>query len=311
MRRTASIGVAVLSTIIAGIMLSFIGPGPAAFVEGLIKAATTPSLVSYSVIYAAILVAAASGLVLSYRAGLITIGVEAQVTASAVAALYALAYAGLGLPGALTLAAIVSLAIGIVIAALRVYLDVNEILSSLMINYIVLYMVNGLVSGPLREGAFTKTRSIEAFVGPLEAGLAAVSMAALSWILLERTSLGISLRASGPAPRAADIYTIGRARAMLLSSLPQSLAAAAAGLILLGGIQTVFTALKQPQGYGYAAVLVSWMAELSPTTLIPVSLFFAWIAGAGFILQAYGMPSSLVLLLQSIALTVYMVARRL
>ncbi|WP_256204917.1 ABC transporter permease subunit [Aeropyrum camini] len=190
------------------------------------------------------------------------------------------------------------------------YLGVNEILSSLMINYVVLYTVNGLVSGPLREGAFTKTRSIEAFISPFEAGVAALALAALSWALLERTSLGISLRASGSAPLAADIYTMGRARAMLVSSLPQSLAAAAAGLILLGGLQTSFTALKQPQGYGYAAVLVSWMAELSPATLIPVSLLFAWIAGAGFLLQAYGMPSSLVLLLQSVALAVYMIARR-
>ncbi len=310
MERWQAFASSIIVTILAGALLSLAGPGPASFLSSLYKSVTTPSLIGYAAVFASILAVAAAGLVPAYRAGFITIGVEAQITASALTVLYVMAYAGLNWPVALAAAIVVSLVIGLVVYLLRVYARVNEVLSSLMMNYVVVYVVNALVSGPLRAGAFTKTLYIDRFIGPLHALAIAVFVIIAVYWLERNTILGIMASTAGKAPLALDTYAWGVDKAYLFVTLVQGVTAAIAGFILLTGLQLGFTALSQPQGYGYASVLLAWMSELSIQTVAPASIFFAWLAGAGYLLQATGLPSSIVILLQSIALGSYIVLRR-
>lgn len=297
-------------TIISGAIISMAGPGPEAFLSSLYKSLTTPSLLGYIAVFASILAIASAGLAPAYKAGFITIGVEAQITASALTVLYVMAYLGYSWPAALVAGSIVSIIISLVVYLLRVYARVNEVLSSLMMNYIIVYVVNAMVSGPLRSGAFTKTLYIDRLIGPMHAITAAVLMLAIVYWLDRNTILGVMSSSAGKAPLALDTYAWGIPRAYLATVILQSATAAVSGFILLTGLQLGFTALSQPQGYGYASVLLAWMSELSVQAILPASLFFAWLAGAGYLLQATGLPSSMVILLQSIALGSYIVLRR-
>ena len=310
MKRWQAYALSIAVTILSGTLISIVGPGPETFLSSLYKSVSTPSLLGYITMFASILAIASAGLVPVYKAGFITIGVEAQITASALAVLYVMAYLGYSWPVALTTGLALSIVIGLVVYLLRVYARVNEVLSSLMMNYIIVYIVNALVSGPLRSGAFTKTIYIDRLIGPLHALTVAVLVLAIVYWLDRSTILGIMTSSAGKAPLALDTYAWGVSRSYLASVLLQSATAAIAGFILLTGLQLGFTALSQPQGYGYASVLLAWMSELSVQAILPASLFFAWLAGSGYLLQATGLPSSIVILLQSIALGSYIVLRR-
>ncbi len=310
MKRWQAYILSIAITIVSGAVISVAGPGPEVFLSSLYKSLSTSSLLGYIVVFASILTIASAGLVPVYKAGFITIGVEAQITASALAVLYVLAYLDYSWPIALIAGSIVSIVIGLVVYSLRVHARVNEVLSSLMMNYIIVYIVNAMVSGPLRSGAFTKTIYIDRIIGPIHAITAAVLLLATVYWLDRSTILGIMSASAGKAPLALDTYAWGIPRAYLVAVLLQSVTAAVAGFILLTGLQLGFTALSQPQGYGYASVLLAWMSELSVQAILPASLFFAWLAGSGYLLQATGLPSSIVILLQSVALGSYIVLRR-
>ncbi len=279
-------------------------------VPGLLRALATvytrPDLLESAILYSAPITASAIGLAAAYRARFLTIGSEGQVLAGALAAMWILCYAGLqgplALPAAAALAALAGTLLGLVVGVLRAVLGVNETLSSLMLNYIVLAYANYLIAGPWRAGAFTETRSVPAqYTVPWQAVLAVlVSLAFIVEALTRWTRFGVAVEALGAAPRAAETYSIPSRRLYVYVSALQGATAGLGGALMLTGFQRVLTAMSVSPGYGYMGILVAWLALLSPAASLLAGYFFSTLIVAGYILQSSRVPFNTVLVIQSI-----------
>ena len=281
--------------------------GALGFAEALAAVYTRPGMLARLALYTAPISVAAAGLAIAYRARLITIAAEGQLVAGAAAALWATAYSGL--PGdpalvkaaALALASLVGVAVALLVAVLRVALAANEILVSLMLNYVAMYVVNHLVSSAWRVGAFTMTRPVpEPYrLAWWESLAIAVAVAAAYWWVASRTLLGYEADALGRAPRAAVTYGVSPARVIYAVSLLQGAAGGLAGALTVMGFQHVLTAMSVTPGYGYMGVLVAWLSGLNPLLCLPGSVLYAGIAQATVLVQAMGVSAGAALAMQA------------
>ncbi len=250
------------------------------------------------------------GVALSFRAGLFNVGGEGQLYAGAIAC----AAVGIGLPHLpaplLPLAAVIASALaGAAWAwwpgALKLWLGVDEVVTTLMGNFVALLATNFLVTGVLRDpaayGATSRLLPASSWL-PAIPGLpnatiglpVAVLLAVLGWVVLFRTVWGAGLRAAGSNLRFAEAVGI-RARRDVLSAMALSgaLAGLAGGLYVLG-IGHRFEQNFSP-GFGLMALTVALLARLHPLGLIATSLIFALLLnGAAYMQIATDVPRSLV-----------------
>ncbi len=273
------------------------------------RALTSTAGLEAAVKYMGPIAASAAGLALAYRAGFITIGAEGQVLLGSAVALWLLAYAWtnapaiVGVPAALALASLAGAVWGAIPGLLRVYGGVNEVLSSLMLNYVALSIINYLVAGPWRAGPFTATRPLpdEYAVGPVAVAIAVVGLAGLFEFIHRRTRLGVAAEAYGAAPKAAVTYTMPRGRLIMALALLSGAAAGFGGGLMMLSFQRTLQAMSQPPGYGYMGVLVAWLAGRRAAVAVPAALFFSVLVVAGYSMEALGVPFNFVLLVQAMA----------
>ncbi len=269
----------------------------------------SPAGLEAAVKYMGPIAASAAGLAPAYRAGFITIGAEGQVLLGSAVTLWLLVYAwpdapvALGVALSLALAALVGAAWGAVPGILRVYGRVNEVLSSLMLNYVALSTINYLVAGPWRAGPFTATKPLpdEYSIGLLGVAIAVLGLAAFFEFIHKRTRLGVAAEAYGAAPRAALTYTMPRGRLILTLALLSGAAAGIGGGLIMLSFQRSLQAMSQPPGYGYMGVLVAWLAGRRAAATVPAALFFSVLVVAGYSMEALGVPFNFVLLVQALA----------
>lgn len=233
---------------------------------------------------AAPLLFSALSVTVAFRAGMFSIGAEGQMW---VGALAATAVATCAVPGVLPLAWLAGLCAGAALSVfaceLRERRGVPELLSTLLLNFMVVQLVAYMVErGPLRERAGQLTQSdpiVEAARMDGAVGFVAVSFVfalAAAWgvhVLLHRSAFGLRLRAAGegePAARLAG-FPIGRDRRVAFL-----VAGALAGL---GGavelLATTQRLLPQPfDGEGYLGVAVALVARLRPARVVVAALGF-------------------------------------
>ncbi len=293
--------------VLAGLMVVSATPaGVEGALDALASALTNPRHLESAARFMAPIAVAGAGLAIAYRAGFITIGAEGQMLVASITALWVYEYSSLdfGRPAvAALLAVVVGVVWGIIPGLLRAFMSVNEVLTSLMLNYVALSLVNHLVSGPMRSGAFTQTR----FIGEdamLPAGFLVFAALAFSGSLeafRRWTMIGASLEAFGTAPRAARTYLITGRRAILYAALISGVAGGLAGFLMLSGFQRGFTALSSTPGYGYMGVLAAWLGLRSPLGAMAAAMLFSVLVVAGYLLQPQGVPASVALLIQALA----------
>ncbi len=250
------------------------------------------------------LLLAGVGLVLAFRAQFWNIGAEGQILAGATAATWVALFLPFSMPApwmlpAMFLAGFVGGALwGLVPTVLRLRLSVNEVITTLMMNYVAIYLVSWLVHGPwkgpeMRGFAFTDSFPPAAVI-PLIAGtrvhwptlVIGLLLAAGSALLLSRTRLGFEIRVQGENPDAARYAGIDPTRTTLLVML---LAGGAAGLAGVGEVAGIHRRLLDPNqislGFGYAAIIVAWLARGSPLAAIVTSLFLGVVFAAGDVMR--------------------------
>ena len=284
----------------------------------LIYVYTNPSSLATAVLYSGPIIASALGLAIAYKAFFISIGAEGQVLVSGLTALWLLAYVWPE-PGNhyILLALFSSIALGslwgILPGLLKAYAEVNEVLTSLMLNYVALSVVNYAVSGPLRWGPFTITKEIpdNYTLGPLAIIAFAVALSGLYSFILWRTRLGLAIESLGLAPKAASTYGYDNRKTIVYVSLLAGASSGLGGFLMVTGFQWSFKALSEPPGYGYMGVLVAWMSSNNPALVLPLGYLFSTILVAAKHLQGAGMPLSSVLALEAVmALTAAFISTR-
>jgi simple sugar transport system permease protein len=247
---------------------------------------------------------------IAFRAGILNIGAEGQLLAGAAAAV-AMGLAADGLPRvvALPLVLLSGAAAGSAWAGiagwLRLRFGVLEVISTLMLNFVAVYVVSWLVRGPMQEPSGVYPQTVElgtaARLPTLIAGhrvhlglLIAVSLAGFAWWMLSRTAAGFCVRAVGasaPAARSAGGVDPARTAAVVFV-----LSGALAGLGGASEATGVTFALYEglSPGYGYSAIAVALLARLHPLAIVGTAVLFGALeAGAAAMQRDAMVPSVL------------------
>jgi simple sugar transport system permease protein len=249
------------------------------------------------------------------RLGLTIIGGEGAVVLGGVAAAaIALPFVGI-LPAFLVLilmaaAAMVAGGVWIGFAGfLRHYRGVNETISSLLLAYIAIALMNQFVEGPLRDPASLNKPSTtplpaDYMLGKIPGmdvhwGLAIGIVACIiSWVLIEVTSYGFAARIAGGNVRAAQIQGLPVGRLIVGFTAIAGSFAGLAGMIEVAAVQGSANA-SLAAGYGYTGILVAFLARHNPLAIIPVAILLGGIdASGGLIQRRMGLPDATVLVLQ-------------
>jgi simple sugar transport system permease protein len=195
---------------------------------------------------------------------------------------------------------------------LRQFRGINETISSLLLAYIAIGLFKHLVEGPLRDPASLNKPSTYALAEGLRiAGMAgsdvhwglvlgvAACLAAAFW--LRATPSGFAVRVVGGNPRAAQLVGLPASRLVVIACALGGAAAGLAGAVEVAAVHTSANAALIA-GYGYAGILVAFIARHHPLAVIPVAILFGGFGAAGSLLQRrLGLPDASVLVLQGIA----------
>jgi simple sugar transport system permease protein len=283
----------VLTIITMGVIFAVMGAPPLTAIETfLIEPLTTTTGLGSLAVRAAPLIMIGVGLSFCYRANVWNIGGDGQFTFGA------LAGGGLALmliPNApfwwcYPLVLLAGIAGGMfwggIVAFLKLYFNANEILTSLMLNYIAQLVLVWLVTGPWRDphgfgfpqsamfgnGATTPNiiPNSTVHLGCLLAPLLAIVV----WQVMTRFVLGFQLRVVGQAPRAARYAGFSNARLTWIAMLVSGGLSGLAGIIEVTGPIGQLTTGITP-GYGYTAVIVAFLGRLHPIGVIFAGLLLA------------------------------------
>jgi general nucleoside transport system permease protein len=254
------------------------------------------------------------------QAGLMIIGGEGAFVVGGLTA----AMAGVELHGASPFVALAAMAAAGISAggiwiglagALRHWRGVNETISSLLLNYIAIAILNQLVEGPFRDPhSLNKpsSRSIgyDHMIGTIPGtdihwGLVVGIVVCIgAYILIRHTTVGFAARIAGGNLRAARMVGLPIGWLVMLTCVLGGAAAGLAGMIELAAVQERASA-DLITGYGYAGILVAFLARQNALAIIPVAVLLGGIAASGGLLQRHlGLPDAATVVLQGIIFVV-------
>jgi general nucleoside transport system permease protein len=197
---------------------------------------------------------------------------------------------------------------GLIPALLKTKFNVNEIISTLMMNYIAVFWNNYFIYAVWSEGGFQMSKSFPKTAWlprladlskaiPWTRGLTthlgllfALVAAAVIWFILYRSKWGYEIRLIGDNPKAAKYSGISIAKNIIMVL---SLSGALAGLAGMAEISGVVHRLQGSisTGYGFTGIIIAWLAKLNPAAVIVVSILFGALILAGRELQPKGIPT--------------------
>jgi ABC-type uncharacterized transport system permease subunit len=304
--------------VLSALVLATIGVSPWEALSSLVRGAFGSEFaLTQSALKAIPLALTGLAVALCLRMRLWNIGAEGQFHAGAIGATWAaLTFSSMSALGLLPLmigAAMVAGAAWAALAAVpRALWGVNEIITTLLLNYVAILAVAYLVTGPWRSEASFNLPVSDVFgsgaVLPrlgdslLHIGVFFPLVAALVLlVVLHRSKWGYEVRMIGASPDAARLAGMSTAKNIVVVMLTAGALAGVAGMI---EVSTSFGRLRQgiSPGYGYMAIVIAALAAGNLLgTLVVAFLFGGFIVGA-FALQALGVPQAFVLLLQGIIL---------
>ncbi len=194
---------------------------------------------------------------------------------------------------------------------LRQYRGVNETISSLLLVYIALAVLNHLVEGVMRDPAsLNKPSTYEIgaanMIGSIPGtdvhwGLVFGLVAAVaSYILIYHTTFGFAARVAGGNVRAAKIVGLSVGKLILIICFIAGASAGLAGMVEVAAVQGRTNA-NLAAGYGFTGILVAFLSRQNPLAIIPVAILLGGISASGGLLQRrLGLPDASVQVLQGI-----------
>lgn len=248
----------------------------------------------------------------AFKARLFNIGAEGQLYVGALAAVAVGGMHGGGgwdLPPAvlfvlMMLAAALAGALLLLGPALmKTRMGVDEVVTTLLLNFIVLLLVSLMLDGPMKDPTAMGWPQSVALLGDLELSkliaqtrvhtglLWAVALAVALWALMQYTVLGFDIRALGANPRAAAFAGVSITRTVVVVALLSGGLAGLAGAIEVAG-RTSYLTLDMSPGYGYSGIVIAMLAALHPLAVVVASVFVAgMLVGADSMSRAVGVPT--------------------
>jgi simple sugar transport system permease protein len=255
-----------------------------------------------------------SGLTLAFRAKFWNIGAESQLLMGAIFS----TWVGLNWGPHLPAPVIVPLMFfagflggglwGLIPAILKVKFSINEVITTLMMNYICNEFMKFLIVGPWRGKTkhgfpYTDDLPASAILSVIPGSrihyvtlLVAVALVIVLGIAVYRTRFGYEVRVIGENPDAARYSGIDFFKTTVIVMI---ISGGAAGMAGVGEVAGIHHYLSYPEsissGYGFTAIIVAWLAKLNPVNVILSALFFAGILVGGDAIQiSLGLPAATV-----------------
>ena len=261
----------------------------------------------------------------AFRAKLWNIGAEAQLYAGAVMTVV-LGTGALPLPAPILIPVIMvaAMAAGALLllgpALLKTRLGVDEVVTTLLFNFIMVLFVSMLLEGVLKDpmglGWPQSQRVVADAQLPrlvqgrrLHLGFVIALVAAVAvWIVMKKTTLGYEMRAVGHNPEAARFAGIPVNRVLMKTALLSGGLAALAGFSEVAGLKGNLTLDLSP-GFGYTGIVVAMLAMLNPLGVVLAAIFVAGIfVGADAMSRTAGVPSYIAQVMVATALLTMVVA---
>lgn len=265
----------------------------------------------------------------AFRARLFNIGAEGQLYAGAIAAVAVGGLHGgsgfevspwLLFPAMLLAAALAGALLLLGPAWLKSRLGVDEVVTTLLLNFIVLLGVSALLDGPMKDptamgwpqsvvlqDALQLDKLVER--SRVHSGLLLALAAALGlWALLKFTTLGFEIRAVGANARAAAFAGMPVGRVTVMVALLSGALAGLAGAVEVAG-RAGYVTLDMSPGYGYSGIVIAMLAALHPLGVVATAVFVAGIlVGADSMSRAVNVPTYIADVIVAVALIAVLVA---
>ena len=306
--------------LVSGIMVAIAGFDPIETYGVIAKGAMgTPQALGVTLTNSTPLILAGLGVAIPFRSGLLNIGGEGQIYLGALGAtLVALAFPGLSAPIHIPLALAAGFLGGGLWGAfpgwLRAAKNLNEIITTIMLNYIGFWLISYLVHGPLKDPdsygyAWTVKVPVSSQLpiihetARVNLGIVvAILLAAFTHFLLWHTALGFEMRAVGAGPQTARFAGIPVKRSTVMSMFVGGGLAGVAGAAVILGVQHRLSDFFSP-GYGFDAIAVALVGQTTPVGVVLAGLFFGGLrTGTGTAHRSIGIPQEITLVTQGIIL---------
>lgn len=267
----------------------------------------------------------------AFRARFFNIGAEGQLYLGALAAVAVGGQFGATLDWpapvlfvAMIVAAALAGSLWLVIAALlRTRLAVDEVVTTLLANFIVLLFVSWMLDGPMKDPAamgWPQSVSLPAELEltklvertRLHSGFALALFCALAaWALSRFTAFGFEARTVGANAAAARFAGIHVDATVIKTALLSGALAGLAGAIEVAG-RTGYVTLDMSPGYGYSGIVVAMLAALHPLAVVPAAIFIAGMfVGADSMSRAVAVPTFIADVIVAVSLLAVLVAAQL
>lgn len=269
----------------------------------------------------------------AFRARLFNIGAEGQLYAGALAAVavgglhagindgagFALA-PGLLFPLMMGAAALAGAVLLLGPALMKSRLGVDEVVTTLLLNFIVLLFVSMMLDGPMKDAAAMGWPQSVALQDGVQLGklversrlhtglLWALGLALLLWLLLGCTTLGFRIRAVGANARAARFAGLPVERTTVWVAMLSGALAGLAGAIEVAG-RSGYVTLDMSPGYGYSGIVIAMLAALNPLGVVAAAVFVAGIlVGADSMSRAVNVPTYIADVIVAVSLLAMLVS---
>lgn len=303
----ASLACVVLGLLIGYIVLLFINPNGAgeaiaAVMKNFLnysKSATQAKYLGNTLVKTAPLLLCALSILFSYKVGLFNIGAAGQYCAGVALSLYAALAWGWGWLPCMLLAMLGGMVLGAVSGLLKSYCNVNEVISGIMLNWIVLYLTNMLLTNVKEEtspytfvlahknpSAVLPTLGLGSLLNNNQyVGLAlplSILAAVLVWVVLEKTRFGYELRATGNNKNAAKYCGMAEKRNIILTLvISGALAGMGAAMLYLTGYEQWQCSTSSVPGMGFNGIAAAFLGGLNPFGTILASFFIQHTTAGG------------------------------
>lgn len=269
-----------------------------------------------SLVYTTPRLLVAVGVIVALRCGQFNLGAEGQLQLGAIGAAFGGAFLAPSLPGSLALPVALAFAVlcgaawaGIA-AIIKVWRGCDELISTLLLNFIAIYLVQLLVQGAMKDPGSTFNQSKRVIpvaelprfgFTRLHFGfLIALFCVLLVWVLLERTSLGLRLRSVGFNPVASRYQQLRVGRLTVIAMLISGGICALAGAGETLGVQ--FRLIQGfSSGFGFEGLAIAFLAALRPGRALIIALIFGGIfSTATRLQQEIGVTASLAYIVEGL-----------
>ena len=311
-----SLGAVIFALVLGGIVLMLVGGDPIRAYAFMVKAAFGDiGVFSDTLVKATPLILVSLAAVVAFRMRLWNIGAEGQFYLGAFGASLVVltpilppeTSPWLMIPAMMVMGMLAGALWGFIPGYLKAKYNVNEIITTLMMNYIAVAWNNYFIFDVWSEGGFQMSRQFPktawlprltdyAAQVPMFRGLTihlgfviAVIAAGVVWWIMYRSRWGYEIRLIGDNPRAARYAGINIVRNTILVMMLSGALAGLGGMLEISGVvHRLQGAISS--GYGFTGIIIAWLAKLNPILVVPISILFGGLLLAGREIQPSGIP---------------------